>query len=417
MPNLHELFGTPDPGHRWRLRVAALCIATSLFGASTVLAADETPGVTETEIKIGGIFPFSGPASALGNTGKSVLASITAINDRGGINGRKISYIALDDAYSPPKTVEHARRLVESDEVAFMFSQLGTAGISATIKYFNAKKVPGAFIISGASKFTNVKEYPYTTTALPSYLTEGLIFAKYIDQTLPEAKIALLYQNDDLGKDFLNALKIYFGETFDKRVVATAYEITDPTVNSQVVTLKNSGAEAFLFAGTPKFAAQTIRKKFELGWNPLFVINSVSASIASTFTPVGPEKVVGAISTAYFKDPNDPQWKDDPGVLRYRAFIDKYLPGALYEDVNYIFGAMQGEILEQLLKQCGDDLSRENIVKQAHSFNDFNPGMLLPGITISTSLENNQGMARTQLERWNGKSFELLGKVLSATSR
>jgi ABC-type branched-subunit amino acid transport system substrate-binding protein len=396
--------------------VVGLIAAISIVLSPAAFAADEIPGVSATEIKVGATFPFSGPASPLGNTGKAVTAYVNMLNDGGGINGRKINYLALDDAYSPPKAVEHIRRLVESDEVAFIFSQLGTPGNSATIKYLNTKKVPDTFIVTGASKFTDFREYPYTTTALPSYDTEGKVFAKYIDQTLPNGKIAILYQNDDLGKDFVNAFKAYFKGDFAKRVIVASYEVTDPTVDSQVVNLKNSGAEAFLFAGTPKFAAQTIRKKYELGWNPLFLFNVVAASIASAIQPAGPDKAVGAVSTAFYKDPNDPQWKDDPSVKTYRAFMEKYMPGADLVDVNYIFGYIQGQILERLLKQAGQDLTRDNIVKQARSISDFTPGMMLPGIAVNTNAGNSQSITRLQLQRWNGTLFERFGDVLSANT-
>ncbi len=403
--------------NRRMLLAAASCLTLAVLTHATAsIAGDELPGVSPTEIKIGATYPFSGPVSPLGNTGKAVIAYVNMINDRGGINGRKINYLALDDVYSPPKAVEHVRRLVESDEVAFMFGQLGTPGNSATIKYLNGKKIPDAFIVTGASKFTDFREYPYTTTGLPSYDTEGKVFAKYIDQTLPKAKIAILYQNDDLGKDFVNAFKAYFSDDYAKRVVAVSYEVTDPTVDSQVINLRNSGAEAFLFAGTPKFAAQTIRKKFELGWTPLFLFNTVAASISSAIQPAGADKAVGAISTAFYKDPNDPQWKDDAGVKTYRAFMDKYMPGADLVDVNYIFGSIQGQMLEQLLKQAGQDLSRDNIAKQARSITNFAPAMLLPGITVNTGPGNSQSITQLQLQRWNGVSFERFGEVLNAAS-
>lgn len=401
---------------RAMLGTVALIALIGLAQLTAAFAADELPGVSATEIKIGASYPFSGPASPLGNTGKAVIAYVNLINDRGGINGRKINYLALDDAYSPPKAVEHVRRLVESDEVAFLFGQLGTPGNSATIKYLNGKKIPDTFIVTGASKFTDFKEYPYTTTGLPSYDTEGKVFAKYIDKTLPNAKIAILYQNDDLGKDFVNAFKAHYKDDFAKKIVTASYEVTDPTVDSQVVNLKNSGADAFLFAGTPKFAAQTIRKKFELSWTPLFLFNTVAASISSAIQPAGADKAVGAISTAFYKDPNDPQWQDDPGVKTYRAFMDKYMPGADLVDVNYIFGSIQGQILEQLLKQAGQDLSRDNIVKQARSITNFTPAMMLPGIAVNTGVGNSQSITQLQLQRWNGTSFERFGAVLSADS-
>lgn len=294
-----------------RRMLVGVAMAATLFGLQ---ARAETVGVTDTEIKIGATFPFSGPASPLSNTGKALIAYVNSINDRGGIGGKKINLITYDDAYSPPKTVEQTRKLVESDEVAFLFGPLGTPGIAATIKYVNAKKVPHLFVVSGVNKFTNFKEFPMTTTSLPSYDTEGRIYAKYITKTLPDAKIALLYQNDDLGKDFLAAFKGYFKDGFDKKVAASAYELTEPTINSHVVNLKASGAEAFLVAGTPKFAAQAIKKAFEIGWKPLFLINYVSSSVASTIVPAGPEKAIGVVAATIAKDPGDKKWADDAGI-------------------------------------------------------------------------------------------------------
>src|SRR6266516_3696890 len=293
----------------FRRSMLAAAIGVTIVGAH---ARAETPGVTSAEVKVGATFPFSGPASPLSNTGKGLIAYINSINDRGGINGRKINLITYDDAYSPPKTVEQTRKLVESDEVAFLFGPLGTPGIGATIKYVNAKKVPHLFVVSGVTKFTNFSEFPMTTTGLPSYDTEGRIYAKYVTQARPDAKIAILYQNDDLGKEFLNAFKRYLKDDFDKKVVSSSYEVTEPTIDSHVVKLKSSGAEAFLVAGTPKFAAQAIKKADEVGWKPLFLINFVSSSVSSTIVPAGPEKAVGIVAATITKDPNDKKWADDP---------------------------------------------------------------------------------------------------------
>lgn len=377
----------------------------------------ETPGVTSTEVKIGATFPFSGPASPIGITGKGMIAYVNSINDRGGINGRKINLITYDDAYSPPKTVEHTRKLVESDEVAFLFGPLGTPGISATIKYVNAKKVPHLFVVSGVARFTNFAEYPMTTTGLPSYDTEGRIYAKYITQTKPGAKIAILYQNDDLGKDFVNAFKGYLKEGFDDKVVASSYEVTEPTIDSHVVKLKASGAEAFLVAGTPKFAAQAIKKADEIGWKPLFLINYVSSSVSSTIVPAGPEKAIGVVAANFSKDPNDKKWDDDPGIKWYREYFAKYLPGADIGDSNYLFGTQQGQILEQVLKQCGDDLSRENIVRQSRSIRRLSLPTLIPGITINTGPDSSMAYTQLQLQRWNGTTWEQFGNVISADAR
>jgi len=394
-------------------------LAAAVLGAAMISAPAraETPGVTSTEVKIGATFPFSGPASPLSNTGRGMIAYINSINDRGGINGRKINLITYDDAYSPPKTVEQTRKLIESDEVAFLFGPLGTPGISATIKYVNAKKVPHLFVVSGVARFTNFAEYPMTTTGLPSYDTEGRIYAKYITQAKPGAKIAILYQNDDLGKDFVNAFKGYLKEGFDEKVVASSYEVTEPTIDSHVVKLKASGAEAFLVAGTPKFAAQAIKKADEIGWKPLFLINYVSSSVASTIVPAGPEKAIGVVAANFSKDPNDKKWDDDPGIKWYREYFAKYLPGADIGDSNYLFGTQQGQILEQVLKQCGDDLSRENIAKQSRSIRGLSLPTLVPGVVINTGPDNSMAYTQLQLQRWNGTMWEKFGDVLTADTR
>src|SRR6478609_8740638 len=346
---------------KWKA-VAALALLLS----GPALAADE-PGISATEIKIGGVFPFSGPASSIGLVGKGVIAYIQSVNDRGGINGRKINYIAYDDAYSPPKAVEHVRKLVESDEVSFMFGQLGTPGISATAKYLRSKGVPSIAIISGSSKFTDVANYPMTTTGLVSYDTEGKIYAKYLTKALPNAKYAILYQNDDLGKDYVSAFKAFLGKDFDRKVVTASYEVTEPTVDSQVVNLKSSGAEALFIAGTPKFAAQAIRKVAEIGWKTKVIVNFPSGSIGGTLKPAGLENSTGVIVGTINKDPTDAKWSGDEGVQGYKAFFAKYLQGADFENTSYLSGYMQGMILEAILRQCGDDLSRKNIVKQAKS--------------------------------------------------
>lgn len=392
-----------------------LAVALVLALSAPAFAAD-APGVTATEIKIGGVFPFSGPASSIGLVGKGVLAYVQSINDRGGINGRKINYIAMDDAYSPPKSVEHIRKLVDSDEVSFIFSQLGTPGNSATAKYLAAKGVPSIAIVSGSSKFTNVGDYPLMTTGLVSYDVEGQIYAKYLTRTVPTGKYAILYQNDDLGKDYVNAFRTSLKGDFDKRVVTAAYEVTEPTVDSQVVNLKSSGAEAFFIAGTPKFAAQAIRKAAEVGWKPTVIIDFPSSSIAGTLKPAGLDKSAGVIVGTTNKDPTDPKWTDDEGMKAYLAFFEKYLPGADISNTSYLTGYQQGILLEQILKQCGDDLSRANILRQAKSLKDFEIATALPGIKVNTSAKNNMVWTQMRLQRWNGASWELFGDVLDATS-
>jgi len=397
----------------FRSAAGALLLAIVASTSAPVRAGD-APGVTSTEIKIGGIFPFSGPASSIGMTGRGALAYVQSVNDRGGVNGRRINYIALDDAYSPPKAFEHARRLVESDDVAFMFGQLGTAGNSAVAKYLAAKAVPTIAIFSGASKFTNVRDYPLTTTGLVSYDTEGKIYAKYLARALPGAKYAILYQNDDLGRDYVNAFKSVLGADFERRVVTASYEVTEPTVDSQVVSLKSSGAEALFVAGTPKFAAQAIRRAAETGWKPTLIINYPSSSIGGTLKPAGLENSIGVIVGTTNKDPTDPKWNDDAGIKAYRAFFGKYLAGSDITNTSYLAGYQQGILLEQILRQCGDDLSRANILKQAKSLKDFVQPTALPGIKINTTAANNMVWTQLQLQRWNGTTWDNVGEVLDS---
>ena len=395
----------------------ALWVACALLLAlETPSLAADTPGVTPTEIKVGGIFPFSGPASSIGLVGRGVLAYVQSINDRGGINGRKINYIAYDDAYSPPKAVEHARKLVEADEVAFIFSQLGTPGNTATAKYLKSKGGPTIAIVSGSNKFTDVANFPLTTTSLVSFDTEGRIYAKFLNRTLPDAKYAILYQNDDLGKDYVNAFRELLKSDFDRKVVAAAYEISDPTIESQIVNLKSSGAGALLVAGTPKFAAQAIRKAHELGWKPMILLNYPSSSVGATLKPAGLDVSTGVIVGTVTMDPADSQWDQNEGMKNFRTFVDKYMPGVDIADTNYLFGYTQGMLLEQLIKQCGDDLSRENIIKQARSFHDLVLPTVLPGIKINTSNKINMNYTQMRLQRWTGTHWDLFNEVLDASS-
>lgn len=378
--------------------------------------AGNAPGVTATEIKVGAIFPFSGPASALGNVGKALIAYVNLINDNGGVNGRKINLITADDAYSPPKTVEHARRLIESDEVAFMFSTLGTPSNLAIAKYLAVKKIPQTFIVTGASRFTDYKTYPLITTALPSYDTESKAYARYIAKDFPDAKIAILYQNDDLGRDFVAGFKSEYKDAFDKKVVTSSYEVSQPTIDSQVMSLKSTGASVLLFAGTPKFAAQAIRKTHESGWKPLFITNLVSSSISSVLTPAGLDISKGVVTATYRKDVDDPRWADDASVKQYKAFMEKYMPGADISESNYFTGMHQGVVLEALLKQCGDDLSRENIAKQARNIKGLALPLSLPGIVMNTSATNNKVYTQLSLQRWNGKAWDLFGGIINDDS-
>ena len=395
---------------KWKIVAAvALLLSGPAFAA-------EEPGISATEIKIGGVFPFSGPASSIGLVGRGVIAYIQSVNDRGGINGRKINYITYDDAYSPPKAVEHVRKLVESDEVSFMFGQLGTPGLSATAKYLRSNGVPSIAIISGSSKFTDVANYSLTTTGLVSYDTEGKIYAKYLTRALPNAKYAILFQNDDLGKDYVNAFKAFLGKDFDRKVVTASYEVTEPTVDSQVVTLKSSGADALVIAGTPKFAAQAIRQAAVIGWKATVILNFPSGSVGGTLAPAGLDKSVGAIVGTTNKDILDPTWKDDSAMQAYQTFLDKYLPGVDITNGSYLTGYQQGILLEQILKQCGNDLSRKNILAQAKNLKDFVVPTALPGIKVNTSETENMIWTQMRLQRWTGTTWEVFGDVLDAKS-
>jgi len=398
------------------MRKALVLACMMMVGLHAPAVAADTPGVTATEVKVGGIFPFSGPASSIGLVGRAVLAYVQSVNDRGGVNGRKINYIAYDDAYSPPKAVEHARKLVESDEVAFMFGQLGTPGNSATAKYLTSRKVPALGIVSGSNKFTVVADFPLTTTSLPSFDTEGKIYAKYLMRTLPDAKYGILYQNDDLGKDYVNAFRSLLKSDFDKKVMAMAYEITEPTVDSQIVNLKSSGAAALLVAGTPKFAAQAIRKANEIGWKPLIILNYPSSSVGATLKPAGLDVSKGVVGGTMTKDATDPQWDNDPEMKGFRAFIDRYMPGVDISDANYLFGYIQGMLLERLISRCGNDLSRENVLKQAKSLRDVAIPTVLPGIRINTSQAVNQHFTQMRLQRWTGTHWEQFSELLDAAS-
>ncbi len=375
-----------------------------------------TVGVTATEIKIGNTMPYSGPASAYGAIGRGHTAFFKMVNEKGGINGRKVNFITLDDAYSPPKTVEQVRRLVEQDEVAFVFNPLGTPSNTAIQKYMNQKKVPQLFVSSGADKWGDYKDFPWTMGWQPSYRTEAQIYAKYILQQNPHAKIAVLYQNDDFGKDYLTGLRDALGANYAKFVVKEAsYEVTDATIDSQAIALKDSGADVLVTAATPKFAAQMIRKVFDIGWKPLHCLTNVSISVGSVMQPAGPEKGVGIISADYRKDPTDARWKDDAGMGEWRAFMKQYLPDADLSDNDYVFSYGVCLTLRQVLQQCGGDLSRENIMKQAASLKDFTVPVLLPGIKLNTSATNYHPMRQMQLVKWTGKTWDLFGDLIEGT--
>jgi len=392
---------------------------TGMLAAVTLLAlggaADaQTPGVTPTEIKLGQTMPYSGPASAYGMIGKATAGYFKMVNDKGGVGGRKIVLISLDDGYAPPKTVEQTRRLVEKDQVAFIFNSLGTAPNSAIQKYLNKKGIPQLFVATGADKWSDHKSNRWTMAWQPSYRVEARIYAKYIAQNKPDARICVLYQNDDFGKDYIAGLKDVLGSGYGKKVVKEAsYEVTDPTVDSQVVELKASGCNTLITAATPKFAAQAIRKVHDIGWKPLHFLTNVSVSIASVIKPAGMDKAVGIITGAYLKDPNDPAFKNDPGMNEWRAFMKKYQPGADQTDINYIYAYAVSETLVQVLKQCGADVSRENVMKQAASLKGFKPSLALPGLVLNTGPTDYRPFSQMQLARFDGKTYVRFGGVIS----
>jgi branched-chain amino acid transport system substrate-binding protein len=387
--------------------------AAAAFAASAGSARAETPGVTDTEIKIGQTMPYSGPASAYGVIGKADTAYFKMINEMGGVNGRKINLISLDDGYSPPKTVEQVRRLVEEEKVAFLFNTLGTPSNLAIRQYLNDNKVPQLFVATGAATFSDPKQFPWTMGWQPNYRTEAKIFAQHILKTKPDAKIGVLYQNDGFGKDYLIGLKDGLGADHAGMVIKEAsYETSEPTVDSQVVTLQGSGADVFLIAATPKFAAQAIRKSYDLGWNAVRYMTDVSQSIATVMKPAGLDKSKGVITAVYGKDPTDARWKDDPGFKDYAAFIAKYMSPNDLIDANAVYGFGASMTMVQVLKQCGNDLSRENVMRQAANLKDLELPMGLPGIKINTSPDNFSSIRQEALASFNGESWEQFGEVL-----
>ncbi|HXW19190.1 MAG TPA: ABC transporter substrate-binding protein [Roseiarcus sp.] len=393
---------------------ASAATAAALAARSGPAFADNAPGVTDTEIKIGQTMPYSGPASAYGAVGKAEAAYFKMINDQGGINGRKINLLSLDDGYSPPKTVEQIRRLVEQEQVAFIFSSLGTPCNSAIRDYLNENKVPQIFVATGASKFGDPGHFPWTIGWQPNYRTEAAIFASHILKSKPDAKVGVLYQNDDFGKDYLDGLKDALGAKNAGMVVKeVSYEVTEPTVDSQVITLQGSGADTFLLAATPKFAAQALRKAYDVGWKPVEYMTNVSASVGAVMKPAGPEKCVGVMVGAYLKEPTDPKWKDDSGMNQWRDFMAKYLSGADTSDVNYVAGYGYAATMAQVLKQCGNDLSRERIMKEAANVKDFEAPVFLPGVKVNTSPMNFYPIRSMQLARFDGTTWELFGDVLT----
>ncbi|HEX4111847.1 MAG TPA: ABC transporter substrate-binding protein [Stellaceae bacterium] len=376
--------------------------------------AENAPGITATRILIGQNMPYSGVVSAYSILGKGHLAFIHWYNDtHGGVNGRKIDLESMDDGYNPAKSLENVRKMVEQDHVAFIFGSIGTATNTAVRKYLNDKGVPQLFLASGADKWGDYQHYPWTMSWQATFRTEARIYAKYILAHKPDAKIAVLYQHDDFGKDYVTGVKDVLGDRFGQRVVTATYEVSDPTVDSQVLELQASGATALIFAGTPKFAAQTIRKVYDIGWKPMFFMDNVSIATDSVMGPAGPEKSIGMLSSAYSKDPGDPAWAKDPGTELYRGIVRKYVPSANGNDFNYENSWGMVLTLVQVLKQCGNDLSRQNIMRQAANLHDLELPSLLPGIKLNTSPTDYQPMKQMQLQRWDGKSWVRFGDLIT----
>jgi branched-chain amino acid transport system substrate-binding protein len=377
-------------------------------------AAQNAPGITDTEIKIGQTMPYTGPVTAFSTLGKGEIGYFKMLNEQGGVNGRKINLISLDDGYAPPKTVEQTRRLVEQDGVAFMFSSIGTATNTAVQRYLNSNKIPQIYIGSGASKFGNYKEYPYTIGGIQgTFRAEARIYARYILKEKPNAKIAILYQNDDYGRDYVLGLKDILGDKYASTVVEATYEFTDATIDSQVVSLQGSGAESLIVAATPKFAAQAIRKVHDIGWKPMFFLSNVAIWISTVIEPAGPEKAVNIMSSVYVKDPADPGWDNDPGMKEWKAWITKYMPEVDPRDQNYVNSYNEAMVLVQALKQAGNNLSRDNILKQALNIKDMQLPMMLPGIKVNTSPTDYYPIEDMQMMRFNGKQWVRFGDVLS----
>jgi ABC-type branched-subunit amino acid transport system substrate-binding protein len=394
-------------------RRRALTLAATTLATPAIAQTKQSPGVTDTELLIGQTVPYSGPASSYAPIGKVEVAYMDMINSQGGVNGRRIKLLSLDDGYSPPKTVEQTRKLVEEEGVACIFQQLGTPCGLATRKYLNAKKVPQIFVASGYTGFGDPDHYPWTIGWQVSYQIEGRVYARYILATRPDAKIAMLYQNDDSGRDFLKGLKDGLGDKVGQLVATASYETSDPTVDSQVVALRASGADALFMGGIPKFNAMTLRKVRDLGWDPLYVIATVGSSVSSGLAPAGLDKAVGLVTGAYLKDPSDAQWREDAGFKDWLAFMQKYVPGADLTDINTVYGYCAAQTGIQVFSQCGNDLSRENIMRQATNL-DFALPMFQDGIRYRTTATDYLGIKRLRLQRFDGKAWVPFGEPISA---
>jgi ABC-type branched-subunit amino acid transport system substrate-binding protein len=395
----------------------ASAIAVALSVSSAAAQKKYDAGATDTEIKVGQTVPFSGPASAYATVGKAQAAYMKMINDQGGVNGRKIDLIQYDDAYSPPKTVEQVRKLVEGDEVLLTFQIIGTAPNAAVLKYLNGKKVPQLFAATGASKFTDPKNFPWTMGFNPSYFVEGRIYGQYILKEHPDAKVGVLYQNDDLGKDYLNGLKAGLGDKAAKMIVTeVSYELTEPTIDSQILKIKDSGADLFFSATTPKQAAQAIKKIAELGWHPLQIVDINANSVGAVLKPAGLDAAKGIVSVGYVKDPSEPA-KDDPGMQRYLDFMQKYYPDGDKASSLNVYGYITAQLLVQVLEQCGDELTRENVLKQAASLHNVELDLLLPGISVSTSPTDYRVNKQLQMVKFDGEHWQAFGPIVTDAAK
>ena len=401
------------PGRRRSLAALAMLAAGVLVMAPAFAQKKYDPGASDTDIKIGNIMPYSGPASSYGVIGKTEAAFFRMINDQGGINGRKINFISYDDAYSPPKAIEQARKLIESDEVLLIFQPLGTPSNSAIMKYMNAKKVPQLFVASGGTKFGDPKNFPWTMGFQPNYQSEGRIYAKYIRDHFPNSKIAVFWQNDDAGKDQFKGLKDGLGDKAGMIIADKSYEVSDPSIDSQIVALHDSGADIFFSWAAPKGSAQAIRKVGELGWKPKFFLANTATSVASVLKPAGLDYSKDIISTVYLKDPTDPTWDKDPAVIAWRTFMDKYYPEGDKTNSSNVSGYVTASLLVQVLKQCGDNLTRENVMKQTANLKNFELDMLLPGIKVNTSPTDYFPLEELQMRRFSGERWESFGPIIS----
>ncbi len=394
---------------RQTLTLATAATLATKFATPAIAQTKQAPGITATEILLGQTMPYSGPASSYAPIGFSQLAYFEKINQQGGVNGRKIKVISLDDGYSPPRTVEQTRRLVEQDEVAAIFLQLGTPTATATRKYLNAKKVPQIFIASGASQFGDFENFPWSIGWQPSYRIEAAIYAKYVLANKPDAKIAVLYQNDDSGKDYSRGFRDGLGDQAGRIVATVSYEVTDATIDSQISQLRDSGANTFFAHAVPKFQAMAVRKTFDLDWKPLYLMTNVSSSVASGINPAGPEKAIGHLTAAYMRDPTDPNGMETTGYRDWLAFMQKYQPQGDIRDINNVYGYCAAQTLIPVLTQCGEDLSRENIMKQAANI-DIQLPMFHTGVRFATSARDYYGIKKLRMQRFDGKGWAPFGE-------